>query len=49
VSYMLRGALVLLHRIGFTPQMSAYRAAQLDEVAIAQRCTVTWAKARGWR
>ena len=47
VGYSLRGASFLLHRMGFTPQVPAHRAAERDEDAIAAWRTVTWAKARG--
>jgi transposase len=47
VSYTLRGVSFLLHRIGFTPQVPAHRAAERDEAAIEQWRAVTWAKARG--
>jgi transposase len=35
VRYTLRGTSYLLHRIGFTPQVPARRAAERDEAAIA--------------
>lgn len=35
VRYTLRGTSYLLHRIGFTPQDPAHRAAERDEAAIA--------------
>ena len=35
VRYTLRGTRYLLHRIGFTPQVPAHRAAERDEAAIA--------------
>jgi transposase len=47
VSYTLRGVSFLLHRIGFSPQVPAHRAAERDEAAIAEWRAVTWAKARG--
>src|SRR5579864_3357777 len=34
VSYSLRGTSFLLHRLGFTPQVPAHRAAERDEAAI---------------
>lgn len=46
-SYTLRGTSFLLHRIGFTPQLSAHRAAERDEDAIVAWRAVTWAKVRG--
>ena len=45
--YTLRGTSYLLHRIGFSPQMPARRAAERDEKAIAAWRTETWAKVRG--
>jgi transposase len=47
VRYSLRGTSYLLHRIGFTPQVPAHRAAERDEVAIATWRDVTWVKLRG--
>ena len=47
VSYTLRGVSYLLHRMGFSPQVPAHRAAERDEAAIAQWRAVTWARARG--
>jgi transposase len=47
VSYTLRGVSYLLHRLGFTPQVAARRAAERDEDAIAAWRSQTWAKARG--
>jgi transposase len=47
VSYMLRGVSYLLHRLGFTPQVAAHRAAERDEDAIAAWRSQVWAKARG--
>lgn len=47
VSYSLRGISFLLHRLGFTPQIPAHRAAERDEAAIAEWRAVTWAKVRG--
>jgi transposase len=47
VHYTLRGVSYLLHRIGFSPQVPARRAAERDEAAIAEWRAVTWAKARG--
>jgi transposase len=43
----LRGVSYLLHRIGFSPQVPAHRAAERNEAAIAEWRAVTWAKARG--
>ena len=47
VRYTLRGTSYLLHRIGFTPQVPAHRAAERDEAAIAASREVTWVKLRG--
>ena len=47
VSYTLRGVSYLLHRLGFTPQVPARRAAERDEDAIAAWRSQTWAKVRG--
>jgi transposase len=47
VYYTPRGTSYLLHRMGFTPQVPAHRAAERDEDAIAARRSQTWAKVRG--
>ena len=47
VSYTLRGTSFLLHRLGFTPQVAAHRAAERDEAAIAAWREQTWVKVRG--
>jgi transposase len=47
VDYTLRGVSCLLHRLGFTPQIAAHRAAERDEDAIAEWRSQTWAKVRG--
>ena len=47
VPYTLRGVSYLLHRLGFTPQVAAHRAAERDEAAIAAWRAQTWVKARG--
>jgi transposase len=46
-SYTLRGTSYLLHRMGFTPQVPAHRAAERDEDAIAAWRSQTRAKVRG--
>src|SRR5690242_9231919 len=46
VPYTLRGVSYLLHRMGFTPQVAAHRAAERDEDAIAAWRSQTWARAR---
>ena len=45
--YTLRGTSLLLHRMGFSPQVPAHRAAERDEGAIAAWRARTWAKVRG--
>jgi transposase len=47
VSHTPRGVSCLLHRLGFTPQVPAHRAAERDEDAIAAWRSQTWAKVRG--
>jgi putative transposase len=47
VCYSLKGMSLLLHRIGFTPQVPAHRAVERNEAAIAEWRAVTWAKVRG--
>jgi putative transposase len=47
VSYTLRGTSYLLHRLGFSPQVPARRAAERDETKIAEWRSQTWAKVRG--
>jgi transposase len=47
VRYSLRGTSYLLHRLGFSPQMPARRAAERGERAIATWRTASWAKVRG--
>ena len=42
-----RGVSCLLHRLGFSPQVPAHRAAERDEAKIAQWRDQTWAKTRG--
>jgi len=49
VSYTLRGMSFLLHRLGYSPQVPAHRAAERDEDAITAWRSQTWAKVRGWR
>ncbi len=46
VHYTLRGTSYLLHRLGFSPQVPAHRAAERDEAAIAAWRSQTWAKVR---
>ena len=47
IRYTLRGTSLLLHRLGFSPQVPVHRAAERDEDAIAAWRAVTWAKVRG--
>ncbi len=47
VSYSVRGTSYLLHRMGFSPQVPAHRAAERDEAKIAEWRSQTWAKVRG--
>ena len=47
VRYPLRGVSYLLHRMGYSPQVPAHRAAERDEAAIATWRDVTWVKLRG--
>jgi transposase len=47
VACTLRGVSYLLHRLGFTPQVAAHRAAERDEDAIAAWRSQTWARVRG--
>ncbi len=47
IRYTLRGTSYLLHRMGYTPQVPAHRAAERDEAAIAAWRDVTWVKLRG--
>ena len=47
VCYSLKGVSLLLHRLGFSPQVPAHRAAERNEAAIAAWRAVTWAKVRG--
>src|SRR5574340_158232 len=42
VSYTLKGMSLLLHRIGFTPQVPTHRAIERDEDAITTWRTQTW-------
>jgi transposase len=44
VRYTLRGVSYLLHRIGFSPQVPAHRAAERDEAKIAAWRATTWGR-----
>jgi putative transposase len=46
-SYTPRGVSYLLHRLGFSPQVPAHRAAERDGAKIAEWREQTWAKTRG--
>jgi transposase len=46
VRYTLRGTSYLLHRLGFSPQVPAHRAAQRDEAAVAAWRAATWVRVR---
>jgi Winged helix-turn helix len=46
-AYAARGGVLGLHRLGFSPQVPAHRAAERDEAAIAAWRAQTWAKVRG--
>ncbi len=46
VSYSVSGATRLMHRLGFTPQMPARRAAERDEQAVTAWTEVTWAEVK---
>ncbi len=47
VRYTPRGVSYLLHRIGWTPQVPAHRAAERDEQKILQWREATWPKIKG--
>lgn len=49
VSYSLKGVSLLLHRLGWTPQMPRHRAAERDEEAIAHWRRYQWAAVKGSR
>ncbi len=49
VRYSLKGVSLLLHRLGWTPQMPVHRAAERDEQAIARWRTRQWPAAKGSR
>lgn len=46
VSYSVSGATRLMHRLGFSPQVPARRAAERDEQAVAAWKEATWAEAK---
>ncbi|MGY4967448.1 winged helix-turn-helix domain-containing protein, partial [Streptomyces sp. 900105245] len=47
VSYSVSGATRLMHRLGFSPQVSARRVAERDEQAVTAFKEVTWAEVKG--
>ena len=47
IRYTLRGVSLLLHRIGFSPQMPAHRPVERDEKAVATWRREVWAQAKG--
>ncbi|WSD11289.1 IS630 family transposase [Streptomyces hirsutus] len=47
ISYSVSGATRLMHRLGFTPQMPARRAAERDEAAVAAWKEDTWPEIKG--
>jgi transposase len=49
VSYSLKGVALLLHRMGWTPQMPAHRAAERDDDAVATWRKSKWPQVKGSR
>jgi putative transposase len=49
ISYSLKGVSLLLHRLGWTPQMPRHRAAERDEEAIAHWRRYRWPAVKGSR
>jgi transposase len=47
VGYTLKGVSVLLHRIGFSPQVPVHRAAERDEKKITEWREATWPEIKG--
>jgi transposase len=47
VRYTLRGVSMLLHRMGFSPQMPVHRPVERDEEAVATWRRETWRQAKG--
>ena len=47
VRYSLRGVSLLLHRIGYSPQVPVHRAAERDEHAVAAWRTERWPEIKG--
>lgn len=49
VSYSLKGVALLLHRLGWTPQVPIHRAAERDDEAVAAWRKTTWPQVKGSR
>ena len=49
VGYSIGGVAYLLHRIGYTVQMPARRAAERDETAVTEWRNQRWPAVKGWR
>ena len=49
VSYSLKGVALLLHRMGWTPQVPVHRAAERDDDAVATWRKSTWPQVKGSR
>src|SRR5689334_16942593 len=49
VDYTPKGISLLLHRLGWSPQVSAHRAVERDEEAIATWVKETWPRIKGGR
>jgi putative transposase len=49
VSYSLKGVALLLHRMGWTPQVPVHRAAERDDEAVATWRKTTWPQVKGSR
>jgi putative transposase len=47
--YTQRGTSLLLHRLGWSPQVSAHRAAERDEGLVASWARETWPRVKGQR
>jgi transposase len=49
ISYSLKGVALLLHRMGWTPQVPVHRAAEHDDDAVATWRKPTWPQVKGSR
>jgi transposase len=49
ISYSLKGVALLLHRMGWTPQVPIHRAAERDDEAVATWRKTTWPQVKGSR